>query len=262
MRYQPIENYGIVGNMHSAGLVGSDGSVDWLCVPRFDSPSVFGAILDANEGGRSRIAPAAEGALRRKQFYWPDTNVLITLARRSGSPGNAPADSTIERNMRPILIIPAPYLSSDDKYGAARKPCRGQDLRLRFCEFVHIYHLRAQRRLRERCVRDGSGGWLRSRRRSVRQQDAETIGGVRPSGRIPIALRAPRNRMPGMSAQHMPPVRQSVASFGKSGRREKAVVIEAFVVKEARRSRWITTQPVSAGRRQAWFNGCVKAIIS
>ena len=78
MRYQPIENHGIVGNMHSAALVGLDGSVDWLCLPRFDSPSVFGAILDADKGGRFRIAPAAADGLRHKQYYWPDTNVLIT----------------------------------------------------------------------------------------------------------------------------------------------------------------------------------------
>jgi GH15 family glucan-1,4-alpha-glucosidase len=78
MRYQPIENHGIIGNMHSAALVSLDGSVDWLCLPRFDSPSVFGAILDAGKGGRFRIAPAAAGELRRKQYYWPETNVLIT----------------------------------------------------------------------------------------------------------------------------------------------------------------------------------------
>jgi GH15 family glucan-1,4-alpha-glucosidase len=51
MRYQPIENHGIIGNLHSAALVSLDGSVDWLCLPRFDSPSVFGAILDAEKGG-------------------------------------------------------------------------------------------------------------------------------------------------------------------------------------------------------------------
>ena len=45
MGYEPIENHGIVGDMHSAALVSLDGSVDWLCLPRFDSPSVFGAIL-------------------------------------------------------------------------------------------------------------------------------------------------------------------------------------------------------------------------
>ncbi len=78
MRYQPIENHGIIGNMRSAALVSLDGSVDWLCLPRFDSPSVFGAILDAEKGGRFRIAPTATGGARQKQYYWPETNVLIT----------------------------------------------------------------------------------------------------------------------------------------------------------------------------------------
>src|SRR5919201_6934623 len=78
MAYQPIESHGIIGNMHSAALVSLDGSVDWLCLPRFDSPSVFGAILDAEKGGRFRIAPAAAGQQRQKQYYWPETNVLIT----------------------------------------------------------------------------------------------------------------------------------------------------------------------------------------
>jgi hypothetical protein len=78
MRYQPFENHGIVGNMHRAALVSLDGSVDWLCLPCFDSPSVFGAILDAEKGGRLGIAPAAAGEVRQKQYYWPETNVLIT----------------------------------------------------------------------------------------------------------------------------------------------------------------------------------------
>jgi GH15 family glucan-1,4-alpha-glucosidase len=77
MPYQPIENYGVIGNLRTAALVGQDGSLDWLCLPRFDSPSVFGAILDDNIGGRFKIAPAADGH-RRKQYYWPDTNVLVT----------------------------------------------------------------------------------------------------------------------------------------------------------------------------------------
>ncbi len=76
-RYQPIEHYGIIGNQRTAALVGMDGSIDWLCLPHFDSPSVFAAILDDQKGGRFRIAPAGED-FRRKQFYWPDTAVLVT----------------------------------------------------------------------------------------------------------------------------------------------------------------------------------------
>jgi GH15 family glucan-1,4-alpha-glucosidase len=77
MAYQPIENYGIIGDLHSVALVGMDGSIDWLCLPHFDSPSVFAAILDDEKGGRFKIAPVS-GAVTRKQFYWPDTNILIT----------------------------------------------------------------------------------------------------------------------------------------------------------------------------------------
>ena len=77
MAYQPIQNYGLIGDLHTAALVGTDGSIDWLCFPSFDSPSVFGAILDDKKGGRFKISPLAENATY-KQVYWPDTNVLIT----------------------------------------------------------------------------------------------------------------------------------------------------------------------------------------
>jgi GH15 family glucan-1,4-alpha-glucosidase len=77
LAYQPIENYGLVGNLHTLALVGIDGSIDWFCFPHFDSPSVFAALLDDKKGGRFRIAPM-NAAVKHKQFYWPDTNVLIT----------------------------------------------------------------------------------------------------------------------------------------------------------------------------------------
>jgi GH15 family glucan-1,4-alpha-glucosidase len=77
MPYQPIEHYGLIGNMHTAALVGIDGSIDWMCIPRFDSPSVFAAILDDQKGGRFRIGATGEN-IRQKQHYWPNTNVLIT----------------------------------------------------------------------------------------------------------------------------------------------------------------------------------------
>ena len=77
MSYLPIENYGIIGDMHTVALVGLNGSIDWYCYPHFDSPSVFAAVLDDTKGGRFQISPAKEG-VRHKQFYFPDTNVLVT----------------------------------------------------------------------------------------------------------------------------------------------------------------------------------------
>jgi GH15 family glucan-1,4-alpha-glucosidase len=77
MAYQPIESYGLIGNMRTAALVGSNGSIDWLCFPQFDSFSVFAAILDGKRGGRFVISPTDEG-FRSKQLYFPDTNVLVT----------------------------------------------------------------------------------------------------------------------------------------------------------------------------------------
>ncbi|MBW8054322.1 MAG: glycoside hydrolase family 15 protein [Nitrospira sp.] len=77
MAYQPIEDYGIIGNMHTAALVGLNGSIDWFCCPRFDSPSVFAAMLDDKKGGFFRIAPVGD-RITHKQLYWPGTNVLIT----------------------------------------------------------------------------------------------------------------------------------------------------------------------------------------
>jgi GH15 family glucan-1,4-alpha-glucosidase len=82
VQYQPIEDHGVIGNLRTAALVARDGSVDWFCFPRFDSPSVFASILDAKKGGYFRICPvtvwSSAGEVSRKQFYWPDTNVLVT----------------------------------------------------------------------------------------------------------------------------------------------------------------------------------------
>ena len=76
MAYKPISDYGIIGDMHSAAVVGLDGSIDWLCFPRFDSPSVFAAILDDAKGGRFRLCPA--GRYEIEQRYLTDTNILST----------------------------------------------------------------------------------------------------------------------------------------------------------------------------------------
>jgi GH15 family glucan-1,4-alpha-glucosidase len=74
--YLPIADHGVIGDMRTAALVGTNGEIDWLCWPRFDAPSVFGSILDSAKGGHYRLAPAHDATT--KQLYFPDTNVLIT----------------------------------------------------------------------------------------------------------------------------------------------------------------------------------------
>ena len=76
MAYKSIESYGIIGDLHSVALVGNDGSIDWCCLPNFDSPSVFAAILDERKGGFFKIAVQHESS--RRQLYLPETNILIT----------------------------------------------------------------------------------------------------------------------------------------------------------------------------------------
>ena len=71
--------------MYTAALVGTDGSIDWYCIPHFDSPSVFAAILDDKKGGFFKIAPCQD--YRRQQFYYPETNVLITRFLERGGVG-------------------------------------------------------------------------------------------------------------------------------------------------------------------------------
>ncbi|WP_121354168.1 glycoside hydrolase family 15 protein [Flavisolibacter nicotianae] len=77
MGYLPIENYGIIGDLNTVALVGLNGSVDFMCFPNFDSPTVFAALLDDQKGGRFQIVPAFT-EMKTKQLYLPDTNVLLT----------------------------------------------------------------------------------------------------------------------------------------------------------------------------------------
>src|SRR3954453_20124360 len=75
--YPPIEDPGLIGGVQTAALGTKDGSIDWFCCPRFDSPSVFGSLLDSGRGGRFRIAPS-NGPYTSRQLYFPDSAVLIT----------------------------------------------------------------------------------------------------------------------------------------------------------------------------------------
>ena len=76
MGYLPIEDHGVIGNLCTAALVGTDGTIDWLCLPAFDAPSVFCSILDDEKGGHFALRPVEY--TRGQQLYLPDTNVLLT----------------------------------------------------------------------------------------------------------------------------------------------------------------------------------------
>src|SRR3954471_1583585 len=74
---EPIENHAIVGDLHTIALVALDGSIDFMCFPCFDSPTIFAALLDPERGGRFKIAPVMN-RVRPKQIYMPDSAILIT----------------------------------------------------------------------------------------------------------------------------------------------------------------------------------------
>jgi GH15 family glucan-1,4-alpha-glucosidase len=75
--YPAIEDHGLIGDLQTAALISDDGTVDWFCSPRFDSPSLFASLLDQDRGGRFRIAPEADDCVAR-QLYLPGTAILIT----------------------------------------------------------------------------------------------------------------------------------------------------------------------------------------
>ncbi|HEV3452913.1 MAG TPA: glycoside hydrolase family 15 protein [Acidimicrobiia bacterium] len=77
MAYQPIENYGVIGDLQTVALVGMNGSIDFCSFPTFDSPTIFAALLDHERGGHFSIHPARSD-VTYKQMYLPDTNVLIS----------------------------------------------------------------------------------------------------------------------------------------------------------------------------------------
>jgi GH15 family glucan-1,4-alpha-glucosidase len=102
--YLPIGAYGLIGDCRSAALVGVDGSIDWCCLPRFDSPSVFGRILDSRAGGYWQVRP--RGAYRAHQRYGDRTNLLRTVFSTSTGLVRVsdfmPVDeATVERHAHP-----------------------------------------------------------------------------------------------------------------------------------------------------------------
>jgi GH15 family glucan-1,4-alpha-glucosidase len=101
--YQPIENYGIIGDLNTIALVGLNGSIDFMCFPRFDSPSVFAALLDDKKGGSYQISPEFK-EMKTKQLYLPDTNVLLTRFLSSEGVGEVTDFMPVDPNGEKRLI--------------------------------------------------------------------------------------------------------------------------------------------------------------
>jgi GH15 family glucan-1,4-alpha-glucosidase len=75
--YPLIADHGLIGNLQTAALVSTEGTIDWFCAPRFDSPSIFGSLLDHDQGGHFRVRPTVD-VFNREQLYYPDTAILVT----------------------------------------------------------------------------------------------------------------------------------------------------------------------------------------
>ena len=110
--YLPIAEHGLVGDLHTVALVGTNGTIDWYCCPSFDSPSVFGAILDKDRGGFYSLRPTGDD-WTSKQLYFPDTNVLITRFYTHGGVGEvqdfmpveAQPDMHRHRLLRRVMVV-------------------------------------------------------------------------------------------------------------------------------------------------------------
>ena len=109
--YLPVSEHGLIGDLHCVALVGTNGTIDWHCCPSFDAPSVFGSLLDADRGGCFELAAAVPAKTR--QFYLPDTNVLITRFSAPDGVGeiqdfmpvSGPVDEQRHRLIRRVVCV-------------------------------------------------------------------------------------------------------------------------------------------------------------
>ena len=114
--YPMIADHGIVGDLQTAALIASDGTVDWWCTPRFDSPSVFASLLDSERGGHCRLAADLDGLPEAtiRQLYLPETAILVTRFMAPGGvgevvdfmePDTSPTPSSRHRLIRGLRVV-------------------------------------------------------------------------------------------------------------------------------------------------------------
>ncbi|MFJ7152434.1 glycoside hydrolase family 15 protein [Streptomyces sp. NPDC100445] len=110
-RYPPIADHGLVGDLQTAALVSSGGTVDWWCTPRFDSPSVFASLLDSEHGGHCRLAvDGLDGQVSVRQLYLSDTAILVTRFMGPGGVGEVadfmpPVDSPVPTDRHRLIRV-------------------------------------------------------------------------------------------------------------------------------------------------------------
>jgi GH15 family glucan-1,4-alpha-glucosidase len=104
--YPLIADHGLIGDLQTSALVATDGSIDWFCAPRFDSPSIFGALLDRQRGGHFRVRPSVE-VFSSKQLYFPDTAILVTRFMTEAGVGEVvdfmPVTGTVATNRHRLV---------------------------------------------------------------------------------------------------------------------------------------------------------------
>jgi GH15 family glucan-1,4-alpha-glucosidase len=131
-RYPNISDHGLIGDLQTAALVTTDGVLDWFCCPRFDSPSVFASLLDADRGGFYRIAPDRADYVSR-QLYLPDTAILVTRFMTPDGvgevhdfmpvTGSTPTDRhRLVRNIRVVRGVMRFAIEIQPRFDYARKP--------------------------------------------------------------------------------------------------------------------------------------------
>ncbi|HVD03992.1 MAG TPA: glycoside hydrolase family 15 protein [Candidatus Dormibacteraeota bacterium] len=173
-RYLPIGDYGIIGDLHTTALIGRQGSIDWMCIPRFDSPSVFGRLLDADSGGAMWVE-VEDGFIPDSRRYLPGTNILETTLssphgrlRITDFMVAREQEQTLEHDHILVRLLEAPdsqlnasvHVDARFDYGATDPDSRvdgiaGSCLALEHGE-VHM-HI------------DGPGGWHREERAMVQR---------------------------------------------------------------------------------------------
>jgi GH15 family glucan-1,4-alpha-glucosidase len=140
----PIEDYAVIGDLHTVALISSHANIDFLCLPDFDSPTIFAALLDPAKGGYFSVAPVMDHS-RRKQIYLPDTNILTTRYMSENSVGEIvdymPVDTLGDhhRVIRTVRAVKGQIefkLRCCPRFDYARKSHTATQLHERVIEFV------------------------------------------------------------------------------------------------------------------------------